>query len=179
MSKDNLNERLVQGVKNMLSKREITQEYFEIKADIGHAFQTKDILIYIPQIDGQFVSKIKNDIVQLIFSLMTSLRITHAIVLYDQIAPQARGILSDHSVFEIEMFKYKMILFDPTIHEKTPRHILMSREQVEQELPKIKLKDLPRISESDAIVRFYNWKPDQIVKISRKEGPYYRLISRD
>lgn len=74
------------------------------------------------------------------------------------------------------MFKYKFMLYDPTAHEKTPKQYLLSPEQVAKELPNVKMSQLPSMKQSDAIARFYYWLPGSVVKIDRKEGPYYRFI---
>lgn len=63
-------------------------------------------------------------------------------------------------------------------HEIVPLHELMTPEEVETELPKIRPEHLPSILYLDPVVRYYGWTQG-IVRIHRKDGLYYRAITYD
>jgi DNA-directed RNA polymerase subunit H (RpoH/RPB5) len=169
-----LHELLLKGVQNMVTKRGLG-ELSDIKSDIGHAyFIPGEILLFIPSISNGVIDKIKNEQVNHLFFLMETNEIQHAIVPYSAIAPLAAEILRSHDVYRVELFKYKHLLFDPTVHTKTPPHFRVS--SVSEELPNIKVCDLPRILHIDPIVRFYDWKIGDVIRIERSDGVYYRVI---
>ena len=167
--------RVIVGVKNMLTKRGET-EFTDLETKIGTSFQTSNVLVFIPEILNETVTKIKNDTVNYIFFLAESHQLKHILVVYSQITPRALDILTGYQVYEIELFREKMMLFDPTVHKKTPPHLKMTPEEVEAELPGIHLEHLPSIKETDVIMRFYNWKAGSVIKVIRPDGPSYRLI---
>lgn len=136
-----------------------------------------NVLVYLVEIEEECLCKINNETVQYIIFLLQSQKLSHAVVVYDAIASMAAEIIKMHQIYRIVLFQYKTILYDPTVHEKVPPHQLMTREEVEAELPRISLQDLPRISQTDPIVRFYDWKVGGVVRITRKNGPYYRVIT--
>lgn len=182
-------DRICAGAKNVLNKRGFTR-FSPVSVKIGTAFyaergdDTKDdtkgegVLVYIPNISEGSIDKVKNETVNLLYFLMESRQCTHAILLYQEYAPQAAEIMRTHSVYRVELFQYKYVLFDPTEHEKTPPHQRMTEAEIAQELPKIKLSQLPTILITDAIVRFYDWKPGDVIRILRSGGPYYRLVTQ-
>ncbi len=74
---------------------------------------------------------------------------------------------------------------DITKHEFVPKHIILSEKKKEEVLKeyKIKLKQLPRISISDPVIKILNAKIGDVIKIIRKsetagESEYYRVVTR-
>lgn len=174
-----LKSRIVKGVKNMLTKRG-DEDFVDIECKIGSAIKTQDVLIYIPEIIGDDISKIKNETVHYIFYLIESLGLDHLIIIYSQITPQALEILTVHKVYRIELFKHKQMLFDPTTHKKTPHHRKMTQLEIDTELKGLRMCDLPSIKESDVIVRFFDWEVGDTIKIDRIDGsPYYRVVVKE
>jgi DNA-directed RNA polymerase subunit H (RpoH/RPB5) len=175
-----LQERLLQGVQNMLSKRG-QGKLSPVESKCGYAYTTEDskILLFIPSIADGEIEKIKNEQVKYLYFLFESYGISHAIVPYSSFAPQAYEIIRSHTFYRVELFKFKHLLFDPTAHKKTPPHNRVPLENIKVELPRIKVKDLPHILDTDPIVRFYDWSIGDVVRIDRPDGAYYRVVTQE
>lgn len=72
---------------------------------------------------------------------------------------------------------------DLTKNELVPKHILLNENEKEEllELYKITLRQLPRISMNDHVVKTLDGKIGDVVKITRKstvagESVYYRVV---
>lgn len=72
---------------------------------------------------------------------------------------------------------------DITKHELVPKHILLNDNEKNEVLKKygVVLKQLPRISMMDPVIKTLDGKPGDVVKIIRKsqtagETVYYRVI---
>jgi DNA-directed RNA polymerase subunit H (RpoH/RPB5) len=78
--------------------------------------------------------------------------------------------------------KFKKI--DILRHELIPKHVIMSKEEVDELLAKyqIKLVQLPRISVDDPVVNMLGGKLNDVVKIERRSETsveksfYYRFV---
>ncbi len=78
--------------------------------------------------------------------------------------------------------KFKKI--DITRHELVPKHVIMSKEEVDALLQKfeIKLVKLPRISIDDPVIQMLGGKVNDVVRIVRKSetsvdaSDYYRFV---
>lgn len=173
-----LHERLLKGAQNMLNKRG-QKKLIPIESKIGNAYITEDskILLFIPNIVEGEIEKIKNEQVNYLYLLLQTHNISHAIIPHSSFAPQALELLNNHSFYRVELFKFKHLLFDPTEHKKTPPHTRV--EDIKAELPRIKLKDLPRILQTDPIVRFYDWSVGDVIRIDRPDGAYYRIVVQE
>lgn len=79
-------------------------------------------------------------------------------------------------IVNIEMWLYCQLTINPLDHCLTPKHTLLTNNEQKQFLQKyvISSKDahnkLPVISKSDAVIRWYNWPKNKIVKIERENG---------
>ncbi len=72
---------------------------------------------------------------------------------------------------------------DITKHDLVPKHIILNENERNELLKKygIALKQLPRISVSDPVIKILNGNPGDIIKIIRKSGIagesiYYRVV---
>ncbi|MBI5872358.1 DNA-directed RNA polymerase subunit H [archaeon] len=68
-------------------------------------------------------------------------------------------------------------------HELVPKHIILNENEKNELLKKygITLRQLPRISATDPVIKVLNGKIGDVVKITRKsavagETPYYRVV---
>lgn len=73
--------------------------------------------------------------------------------------------------------------FDIQQHTSVPKHIRLNKKEAEKLLKEynISIKQLPKISFKDPIVKALNAKPNEIIKIIRKsptvgEAIFYRVI---
>ena len=183
MASLSLNDRLLAGVQNMLTKRGHTGQLEPLESKIGHIYATNTaptVMLFIPTISDGDIEKIKNEQVNYLYFMMEQHKCHHAIVPYAAMASQASEILKTHAVFKVELFLYKHLLFDPTAHALVPPHTMVPVEEVKEELGKlVKPADLARISASDAIVRFYGWKIGSVIRIKRPEGVSYRIVAKE
>jgi DNA-directed RNA polymerase I, II, and III subunit RPABC1 len=110
-------------------------------------------------------------------SFMNKSGINHAIVIYNNtITPQANKTIETLPDMEIEIFLERSLLYNITKHRLVPEHIKLSSAETQLFKKKYGIK-LPVIQKSDAIARFYNFKPGDIIKIIRKDGIVaYRIV---
>lgn len=73
--------------------------------------------------------------------------------------------------------------FDIAKHDLVPKHELLNDAQREEMLKKfgISLRQIPRIIETDPVIKTLGAKPGDVVKITRKsdtagEAIYYRIV---
>lgn len=151
----------------MCEQREYTVEKklkYEIHAVNKHGEQ---IYFYFIPYD-----KINIDIFKYYVTLMDKLSIYHAIFVYRKtITPFVKKILQTLQLFNIEIFCQDELTYNVTKHQLVPKH-------TKTRLPsKIGLKNIPKISRTDPVVRFLGFKVGDVVKIERKNGTLgYRVV---
>ncbi|MBI4020120.1 MAG: DNA-directed RNA polymerase subunit H [Candidatus Aenigmarchaeota archaeon] len=71
-------------------------------------------------------------------------------------------------------------------HELVPKHEILSKKDKEELLSRLGAAEehLPRICESDPVIKLLNAKPKDVVRITRKsqtagETVYYRIVVKD
>lgn len=81
--------------------------------------------------------------------------------------------------YQIEVFLQHNSLFNVTEHVKVPKHELIINKLTIKHILDIYGKNLPKISKSDTLSRYYNAKIGQIFKIYRHNTIYYRQVIND
>jgi len=83
----------------------------------------------------------------------------------------------------IEIFSEKELMINIVEHVLIPKHILLNENESKQVLEEYyaRKKDLPKIYHTDPVMKYYNAKIGQIVRIIRPselsgEAVYYRLV---
>lgn len=83
----------------------------------------------------------------------------------------------------IQIFKYTELLFNPTGHISVPRHEVVPADEVQGLLRRLQVgsvDQLPRVFDTDPVIRYHGWQAGQVVRIHRHLlGGYqhfYRLI---
>jgi DNA-directed RNA polymerase subunit H (RpoH/RPB5) len=79
---------------------------------------------------------------------------------------------------------FDILQFNITKHDLVPKHIICPNDEISQVLKKYSLQNisqLPVISKDDAIMRYYNYKSNSVIKIlrhSKTSGTYtfYRYV---
>ncbi|CAK7336548.1 unnamed protein product [Dovyalis caffra] len=81
--------------------------------------------------------------------------------------------------FKVEVFQITDLLVNITKHVLQPKLDILTADQKQQVLNKYKLEDkqLPRVLESDAIVRYYGLQKGQVVKIAYSDGVFGPLVT--
>ena len=103
--------------------------------------------------------------------------INHIILVYtNAITSAAKKSIKFYINKEIELFNKNQILpFPLTDHILVPKH-----EKIDKKMLTPKLKDFTKLSKllkTDAIVRYFNFKPGDVIKITRRSGIIaYRLV---
>lgn len=84
---------------------------------------------------------------------------------------------------QVEIFKFNKLQLDITEHDLVPRHIVLTKVEGEEVLEsyRAKKRDMPLIRSNDPVAKYYNMKPNEIVKIIRPspvtgEAISYRLV---
>jgi DNA-directed RNA polymerase I, II, and III subunit RPABC1 len=175
--------------------REICKEMLETR---GYCITSEDELKITGNLKDQddvvvfFSNETKCNIGQIKYymKLTKEMEYKHCIIVYpDQITSGAkRGIetLTSNKLFsenkktddylEIELFCQKELQFNITKHRLVPLHQSLDPNE-SKKIRKEFGHNLPLILSSDPIVRFYNFRKNDIIKITRKEGYVtYRLV---
>ena len=84
----------------------------------------------------------------------------------------------------VSVFKSNRVLHNITKHTLVPKHSMCTQQEVDALLKRIRVKSihqLPYISFNDPVVRYYNFKANDVLKIERVNGHqelqiYYRLV---
>lgn len=79
----------------------------------------------------------------------------------------------------IQFFLAKDMCFNVTHHSLVPKHNIVSRDEL---APSVQVEQLPRILDTDPIVRYYDWPVGTVVRVSRcyaghEPIPFYRCVS--
>ena len=70
---------------------------------------------------------------------------------------------------EVELFNELELQYDPTFHNLVPKHIILTKEEKKNVLQQfnLTLSQLPKLSKSDVIARYYNMNIGDLIKIIR------------
>lgn len=89
----------------------------------------------------------------------------------------------ENKIPNITIFKHKSLLFNLIDHEYVPKHECISeagREKLKSDLMINDLDKLPLIHKTDAVCRYYNFKPGDVIKVTRdslnKKHIAYRYV---
>lgn len=82
-----------------------------------------------------------------------------------------------------EIFKFNKLQSDITEHDLVPQHIVLTKEEGDKVLEsyRARKRDMPLIRSNDVVAKYYNMKPDELVKIIRPspvtgEAVAYRYV---
>lgn len=158
----------------------------------GYSTNSKDEYILADNNKDQlvvfFCSDVKFNLDKLKFyiSKMNEIELNHCIIVYtDQITSTAKKAIDNLEIIkpegsivpaEIELFSLKELQYNLTKHILVPKHTKLSDEDSLQIRKKFG-HNLASILKTDPVVRFYNFKKGDIIKITRKEGYImYRIV---
>ena len=98
------------------------------------------------------------------------------IVIYNTLTVSNKKITFYKSLCDLDIFEHKYLNLLLDGHRLIPRHELLSLEDRLVITRTYNEKDLPLLSFSDPIARLYDFKVDDIIKIHRPRGVYFRLV---
>lgn len=116
---------------------------------------------------GEFISKFDSE---------------YKILIVQDINQKSENIIDSYST-QSEVFKTSQLMINIVDHVLIPKHIVLSKEETDKVLEayRAKKRDMMLIKTTDAVARYYNMQPGEIVKIIRPsvmtvEAPAYRLV---
>ena len=116
---------------------------------------------------GEFISKYDKD---------------YKFIVVQEINARTEDIIESYQS-PVEIFKFNKLQSDITEHDLVPQHIVLSKEEGDRVLEsyRARKRDMPLIRSNDAVAKYYNMKPDEIVKIIRpspvtSESVAYRYV---
>ena len=86
---------------------------------------------------------------------------------------QAKQLLTN---LNINIYTLDFFLYNPMEHPYSPKYILLNEKESAELLKICKLKDLPKVLDSDIITIYFGAKINDIFKIIRKNTIYYRVV---
>lgn len=125
------------------------------------------------------ISKFGIDRVTEFISIINELEIKHCILLYDlNVTSSANKILQDLNDIQIELFNKKELLYNITKHELVPTHIKVSSKEYHSLKQKCDI-NFGTLYHTDPVVKFYNFRPGDLIKIIRKnKNIAYRIVKK-
>lgn len=143
--------------------------------------KTEKNIIFMQDNDDVVLVFINNDVLSMTnikdyMSITNSLELSHIIIIYKQkITPSTKKIIL-HNEIEIELFEENEMCFDITQHKYYYPHIKVD-DNTKQFLLKKYGNNLPIILITDPIVKFFNFKKGDILKILRTDNNiFYRIV---
>lgn len=121
-------------------------------------------------------NKFNNDQLKYYIKRMNDSELKHCIIIYpNQITSIAKRSIEVFDV-EIELFCSKELQFNLTKHRLVPQHEKLPAEEAKK-IRKEFGSNLPLLLKNDPVSRFYYFKKNDIIKVTRKDGYItYRLV---
>jgi DNA-directed RNA polymerase subunit H (RpoH/RPB5) len=116
--------------------------------------------------------------VETLISLMNTENLNKGIVVYyHKITPYAKNVIEASEDVTLELFSERELRFNITNHSYVPKHeLVLQTDKCAVQLASISSK-LPRLLQTDPVVRFYGFQPKDIIRITRKDNSVaYRTV---
>ena len=113
-----------------------------------------------------YVNKFDTNFMKHLILFLNSQECKHAIIIYMKKSTNPERSLKNSSEYELEVFNIKSLMFNITKHEYVPKHVKVDTCPYD-------LEKIWKIKINDPIVRFYNFKVGDILKIGETD---YRLV---
>ena len=163
---------------------EICQEMF-IQRNYEIVDSDEDRILAIKEDGNQIcafftVHKFNIDRLQEYIKMLKDMDCWHCVIVFKENAtPVAKKIVLDSKEMIIELFEQDEMQYNLTKHELVPKHEKIKIDDSNRaQFGKFIVDKLPIISKNDAVSRFYGFKKDDIIKITRKNGYiFYRRVN--
>lgn len=166
------------NVLNTLREMFVQRGYTDISETDNYIIgydESKTKVIAIKNITKLNVEEIKN-----IFSMMEDENTKNFIIVHKGEPTSAvnNAVANTNNIsYCIELFQDIDLQYNITKHYLVPKHEKATKEEIKEIKEKLSLKNLPKISKSDAIARFYNYRKGDIIRVTRRNGEIcYRLV---
>ncbi len=167
-------------IKKLISDENDDMEYI-INLDFESNYNTtiKNKKVFIKMIDYKIASVNRNSPIG---EFLSKYHDEYKYIIVENINQKSEKIIS-HYKTACEIFKTAELKINIVDHILVPKHIVLTQEESKLVLEtyNAKKKDMPLISSSDPIARYYNMKSDDICKIERPSvmtctTPFYRIV---
>lgn len=125
------------------------------------------------------INKCGVDKYQEYMTLAEEKKIKHIIIIANKVTTHIQNLIKNtiNMDVRIEVFNQDELKFNITKHRLVPKHELLSPEETKEMKEKWQGDKFPVILRNDAISRFYNYSPGNIIKITRHNGDIsYRIV---
>ena len=167
-------------IKKLISDENDDMEYI-INLDYESNYNTtiKNKKVFIKMLDYKISSVNKNSPIG---EFLSKFHDEYKYIIVENINQKSEKIIS-HYKTACEIFKTAELKINIVDHILVPKHIVLTQEESKfvLETYNAKKKDMPLISSTDPIARYYNMKADDICKIERPSvmtciTPFYRIV---
>ena len=167
-------------IKKLCSDENDDMEYI-INLDFESNYNTtiKNKKVFIKMLDYKISSVNKNSPIG---EFLSKYHDEYKYIIVENINQKSEKIIS-HYKTACEIFKTAELKINIVDHILVPKHIVLTQEEnkIVLETYNAKKKDMPLISSTDPIARYYNMKSDDICKIERPSimtciTPFYRIV---
>ena len=112
-----------------------------------------------------------------VIAMCEDLQMRQLILVYKEvITPSAKKTLESIHTINVEQFALAELMYNPTKHELSSKHEMADPEEAESVKTKFGTH-LPLLQRTDKMVRWYNYKPGSIIRVTRPGGHVvYRLV---
>lgn len=176
INKDNTNK----YIEKLIKDDNDDQEYIiSLDNETNYNTTIKNKKLFIKIFDYKITSINKNSPIGEFISKFDS---EYKILIVQDINQKSENIIDSYST-QSEVFKISQLMINIVDHVLVPKHIVLSKEETDKVLEayRAKKRDMMLIRTTDAVAKYYNMKPGEIVKIIRPsimtvEAPAYRLV---
>lgn len=167
-------------IKKFIADENDDMEYIIVlDNDTNYNTTIKNKKVYIKIFDYKISSANKNSPVG---EFLSKYNDEYKFLVVENINQKSEKIIS-HYKTECEIFKIADLKINIVDHILVPKHTVLTQEESKLVLQNYnaRKKDMPLISSTDPIARYYNMKPDDICKIERPSimtcnAPFYRIV---
>ena len=167
-------------VKKFISDENDDMEYIvNIDNDTNYNTTIKNKKIYVKMLDYKISSVNKNSPIG---EFLSKYNDEYKLLIVENINHKSEKIISHYNTV-CEIFKTAELKLCIVDHVLVPKHIVLTHDEgkIVLQTYNAKKKDMPLISSSDPVARYYNMKPDDICKIERASvmtcvTPFYRIV---
>lgn len=165
---------IIKTLHEMFQQRGYTDIQEEKNMIIGYDQKNKVVAI------TDIISKLNVEEIKNIFNVMTDEQTNHCIIVhFGEPTPAVNNTIANTANIHmtIELFQDIDLQFNITKHILVPLHEKVSKEEIKELKEKISLKNLPKISRKDPVVRFYNFNKGEVIRVTRRGGEIcYRIV---